>query len=110
METRRMIVGRAGEQLAADFLARHGAVIVGRNVTVGRDEIDLLVDIGGRRVAVEVKTGLGGVAPEEHFDAAKQSHLRRAVSQLDPPAARIDLVSVVFGRDGATVRWIPDAG
>jgi putative endonuclease len=110
MATHRMTVGRIGEDLAADFLIRRGAAIVGRNVRVGRDEIDLIVELDGRRVAVEVKAALGAVAPEEHFDAAKEANLRRAVRQLEPPIARIDLVTVVLDGDGATVRWIPDAG
>lgn len=104
-----MSVGRAGEAVAAEFLVRRGASILARNVRVGRDEIDLIVDLEGRRVAVEVKSGLGAVAPEEHFDGAKEAHLRRAVRSLDPPIGRIDLVSVVFTSDGATVRWIPNA-
>lgn len=105
-----MTVGRVGEDLAANFLVRRGATVVGRNVRVGRDEIDLIVELDGRRVAVEVKSGLGAIAPEEHFDTAKEANVRRAVRQLDPPIARIDLVTVVLGSEGATVRWIPDAG
>lgn len=105
-----MSVGRLGEAVAAGFLTRRGAAVVDRNIRIGPDEIDLLVELDGRRVAVEVKAGRGAIAPEDHFDAAKQAHLRRAVQGLDLPVSRIDLVTVVFGRGGATVRWIPEAG
>ena len=47
-----------GESVAAQFLHRRGAIIVDRNVRVGRDEIDLVIRIDGDRAAVEVKTGL----------------------------------------------------
>lgn len=110
MATRRMTVGSVGEDLAAAFLVRRGAAVLGRNVRVGRDEIDLVVELDGRRVAVEVKSAAGPVAPEEHFDDAKEANLRRAVRRLDPPVTRVDLITVVFGSEGATVRWIPAAG
>lgn len=110
MANRRMTIGWIGENLAAEFLVRRGASVLDRNVRIGRDEIDLIVQLEGRRVAVEVKSGLGAVAPEEHFDHAKETNLRRAVRGLEPPVGRIDLITVVFSRRGATVRWIPDAG
>ncbi|MCJ7780611.1 MAG: YraN family protein, partial [Acidimicrobiia bacterium] len=59
MPTRRTSVGAAGEVVASRFIERRGAVILDRNVRVGRDEIDLIARIDGRVVAIEVKTGLG---------------------------------------------------
>lgn len=111
MATRRMTIGRLGEDIATAFLERRGAVIVDRNVRVGRGEIDLLVDLDGQRVAVEVKSGRSPAArPDENFDAAKEGHVRRAAQRLTPPVWRIDLVTVVFNETGAIVRWLPDAG
>lgn len=102
--------GRIGEDIAAAFLERRGGVIVGRNVRVGRDELDLLVDIDGQRVAVEVKSASSEAGrPEENFDRAKEAHVRRAARNLTPPVWRIDLVTVVLSETGATVRWLPDA-
>lgn len=106
-------VGRRGESIAAMFLERHGARVVDRNVRVGHDEIDLLIEFGGRRIAVEVKTAAANGAlarPEEAFDDVKVRRIRRAASGLDPPAVRIDLVTVIMDSDGVDVRWSPGAG
>jgi putative endonuclease len=109
MATRRMSVGRVGEDIAAAFLTRRGGVVLDRNLRVGRGEIDLLVRLDGERVAVEVKTALeGGDRPEENFDAAKERHVRTAARSLTPPVWRVDLIAVVLGKAGASVRWLPD--
>ena len=63
---------------------RRGAVVVDRNVRVGRDEIDLIARIDDRTVAVEVKTGLGpGTRPWENFDDDKNERVRRAARALE---------------------------
>lgn len=106
-----MTTGRLGEQIAARFLADRGAVILERNLRVGPDEIDLLVRVDGERVAVEVKTARDQRSrPEENFDDLKVQKIRRAAGKLDPPVWRIDLITVVLSRDGATVRWLPAIG
>jgi putative endonuclease len=48
--------GRAGERLAAWFLARRGFLILDRNVRLGRLEIDLVVRKNRQVIFVEVKT------------------------------------------------------
>ncbi len=109
MATRRMTIGRIGEDITAGFLERRGAVIVERNVRVGRGEIDLLIELGGERIAVEVKTGTSASArPEENFGDDKERRVRRAANDLTPPVWRVDLVTVVLTGRGATVRWVPD--
>ncbi|MEA2023745.1 MAG: YraN family protein [Actinomycetota bacterium] len=109
MPTRRMSVGDAGEAVAARFLAQRGAVVVDRNVRVGRDEIDLIARIEGDTVAVEVKTGLGrGTRPWENFDDGKNARIRRAAAVLS--IRRIDLIAVEITTDGVTIRWLPGVG
>jgi Holliday junction resolvase-like predicted endonuclease len=109
MPTRRTSVGVAGETVAARFLERRGAVIIDRNVRVGRDEIDLVVRVDGHLAAVEVKTGLGpGARPWENFDDDKNARIRRAAGALS--IRRIDLVTVELHHEGATVRWLPGVG
>jgi putative endonuclease len=113
LHERLVAVGRRGEEIAARFLTDRGARIVGRNVRVGRDEIDLLLDVDGKRVVVEVKSATdNGSAPrpEENFDENKASRIRRAARNLDTPVQRIDLVTVVIGADGVAVRWLPGVG
>ena len=92
--------------VAARFFERRGAVVVDRNVRVGRDEIDLIVRIDGQLVAIEVKTGLGqGTRPWENFDDDKADRIRRAANSLS--IRRVDLIAVEMGVDGAVVRWLP---
>lgn len=101
-------VGKLGEAIAAWCLRERGATIVGRNVRVGRGELDLLILLEGRRIAVEVKTALADSEgdPIFRFDAAK----RRQVFKLgrDRGANRIDYVGVELGRAGVTVKWLPN--
>lgn len=113
LNERLVAVGRRGEEIAARFLTERGARIVGRNVRVGRDEIDLLLDIDGKRVVVEVKSATDNGSsprPEENFDENKAARIRRAARNLDTPVQRIDLVTVVIGVDGVAVRWLPGVG
>lgn len=109
MPTRRMSVGVAGEFVAARFLEQRGGVIVDRNVRVGRDEIDLVAQIDGYLIAVEVKTGLGaGTRPWENFDDEKNARIRRAARVLS--IRRIDLIAVELTTEGVSVRWLPGVG
>ncbi len=104
-----MSVGAAGEVVAARFLERRGAVVIDRNVRVGRDEIDLVARIDGHTVAVEVKTGLGpGTRPWENFDDDKNARIRRAARALS--IRRIDLIAVELTNDGVAIRWLPAVG
>lgn len=103
-------VGRLGESIAALFLERHGLTIIDRNVRVGRGEIDLVADDGGRRVVVEVKTVLAvGPAPptaEDAFTADKERTVRRLASRLHAPAPRVDLIAISLMESGVRLRWL----
>ncbi|MDF1594659.1 MAG: YraN family protein [Acidimicrobiia bacterium] len=92
------------------FLERHGLSIIDRNVRVGRGEVDLVADDGGRRVVVEVKTVLAvGFAPptaEDAFTADKERTVRRLASKLHPPASRVDLIAISLMESGVRLRWL----
>lgn len=96
--------------MAAGFLVQRGGRIVGRNVKLGRGELDLVVRLGNRTVAVEVKT-LGGRAiaagPIERIDEAKLRQVRRLANQLPPHLGRVrvDFVGIHTTADGITVDW-----
>ena len=107
--------GDAAEQLVAEHLVARGWPILGRNIRVGRYELDLIaVDPGPPRalVAVEVRWRASRAfgLPEETVDARKRARVRAAAygllergalpdgSPLPHLAMRFDLVVVEPGR------------
>ena len=108
----RVAVARFGEGLAARFLTERGARLLGRNVRVGRGEIDLHVMFDSGPAAVEVKTRVRpapGFGPLGAYGKRKAAAVRRHARLLDPPAYRVDLVAVTIGTVGVDVLWIPYA-
>lgn len=84
-----------------------------RNVAVGRGELDLVAVHRRARVAVEVKTATSTSRvpdPVVNLDDRKLAQVWRLARSLDPPADRVDLVSVVVGGSGVDVRWLPGVG
>ncbi|WP_338046397.1 YraN family protein [Polyangium spumosum] len=103
--------GARAEDAAADHFVRMGNTILGRNVRVGRAEIDLLVRDGAVIVVVEVRTR----GPRSYqraldsIDARKRARLRLAgqrlwISKFARDEAiermRFDAVAVVFTPEG----------
>jgi putative endonuclease len=75
----RQQLGRAAETAAARFLAGEGWSILGRNVRVGRGELDHIVRRGAVLAFVEVKarrTSTFG-SPEDAVDARKRRRVAR---------------------------------
>jgi len=72
--------GRAAEAAAARHLVREGWTILGRNVRIGRGELDLIARRGGVLAFVEVKARRSAQygAPEDAVDGRK----RRKVARL----------------------------
>jgi putative endonuclease len=101
-------VGRAGESIACRFLAAHGLEIVGRNLMVGRGEIDLLAIDGETRVVVEVRAITGSGDPVDAIDPAKRRRVRRLAGQVG--AGRVDFLGIRIGSDDVTVHWVPGCG
>lgn len=90
------------EDEVATHLALSGWRLLGRNVVVGRDEIDILaIDPGppAQLVFVEVRSATSDRfgTPEERVDRDKVAHLYRASRALTAPLGlkrRVDLVVV----------------
>ncbi len=87
MRTDAQNLGDAAEQRVADGLVAAGWSILGRNVHVGRFELDLIaIDPGPPRmlVAVEVRwrAGRGFGLPEETVDGRKRVRVRAAAYGL----------------------------
>jgi putative endonuclease len=108
-------VGLTGEDLACDHLTANGAEILGRNVRVGRCEIDIIFRDGDHLVFAEVKTRTlredgssslyGGAASSvdrrkrQNLISAAQTYIREHRTGLCP---RIDVIEVYLERDGAS--------
>lgn len=99
--------GKIAEEAVARWLSARGFEIVGRNVRVGRLELDVVARRGGTLVVCEVRARRGGlVDPAWTFDAAKQARVRDAAVRYwarhgRGAALRIDAAAVTFGADGA---------
>ncbi len=98
-------MGRFGERLAAWYLQDKGLEIVATNVAVAGGEIDILALDGGTRVAVEVRTRIGGGDPADAAGARKRDRLRRLSRSVG--AQRRDLVAIRLHASGFDVHWIP---
>jgi putative endonuclease len=111
------LAGDEAEALVAARLAAAGWIILGRNVRLGRDELDLVaVDPGPPRWLVVVEVRARGRRDfgfaEETLDHRKRHALRRAIAalleagrlpdgtSLPPLPLRVDLVAVDRGPDG----------
>ena len=72
--------GRAAEEAAARYLIRDGWTLLGRNVRIGRGELDLIARRGAVLAFVEVKARHSAAygTPEDAVDARK----RRKVARL----------------------------
>ena len=86
----------AGERRAARHYRLRGWQVIGANVRVGHDELDLIVRRGGalRIVEVKEKTGGGYGSPLEMIDARKLECVRRASLRwlaAHPELARLEV-------------------
>jgi putative endonuclease len=70
-------IGAWGEEIAADWLAKHGYEVTARNVRTPYGEIDIIAQQGDVTIFVEVKTLTGSehLLPEDNITARKQEHM-----------------------------------
>src|SRR2546421_7706797 len=101
-------LGRTGERLAAEELAKQGYRILEQNFRCPHGEIDLVAEDEQDLIFVEVKTRRGNAygLPEEAVTARKQQKLVQVAScYLDLHACserswRIDVVAVQLSKGG----------
>ncbi|WP_168915317.1 YraN family protein [Microcella flavibacter] len=110
---RKDVLGRSGEQLAADHLLGLGYEVIDRNWRCPIGEIDLVARHGSTTVVVEVKTrsGRGYGHPLDAITPVKLARLRRLagawVAAHGPvERLRIDAIAVVADRDGVAVEHV----
>lgn len=98
--------GRRGEELAAQYLMRHGYRIIQKNYRVSCGEVDIVAQDKDALVFVEVKTRTGPTfgSPAEAVTYRKRQQISKTalvyLSQhrlLDEPA-RFDVVAVLLSK------------
>ena len=113
------VLGRSGEQAAAEYLESCGLRILDRNWRCAAGEIDIVAVERYALVVVEVKsrTGMAYGSPLEAVSRAKRARLRRlAVQWLNAHGVRfdhvrIDVVGLIYdGTGGFTVEHIRGVG
>lgn len=102
-------LGQMGEEFVADFLRKHGHIVIKRNYKNRYAEIDIIAEDKNNIVFVEVKTRTEGymVSGIEAVDAAKRERLTNAANMLvsilkTPKTPRMDVaeVTVTVKEDG----------
>ncbi len=112
--------GRAAEEAAARYLERRGWRLLGRNVRIGRGELDLIVRRGPVLAFVEVKArrSARAGAPEDAVTPRKRRQVARLAGlwlALRPWAlngvtdVRYDIVAVDATVAPVSVRHLPAA-
>ena len=116
MKQKNYEVGRLGEKIAAEFLAKKGYRILARNFRTRFGEIDLVAAKDGVLVFVEVKLKIGdnfGPNPEEMIDKKKVQQIEKTAQSflMENPedgmryeSLRIDAVCIVLDAGGQVKR------
>ncbi len=107
MSLLRKMIGRQGEDRAADYLVKQGYRILERNYSTPSGEIDLIALDGSVVVFVEVKTRTGDAfgAPELAVNVRKQQRMIKAAlsyikyKRLHQMPCRFDVVAISPGRE-----------
>ena len=109
-------LGKAGENLATDFLKEKGLKILEINWRVRHLEIDLIAESTHFIHIVEVKTRSGTAfgTPESFISREKQKHLIQAANSYArikqvQKEIRFDIVAIVSQNEKFHIEWIEDA-
>jgi putative endonuclease len=113
----RRIIGRRGEDRAAQYLRRRGYRILARNWRCRLGEIDLIALDGDTLVFVEVKTRRGDLfgSPELAVTPRKQRQLTKAAlsfimsRKLGHLPGRFDVVAIRHTAQGEEITYLPGA-
>jgi len=109
--------GILAENLAADYLKKNGYVILNRNFRFQKAEIDIIAEIDGLIVVVEVKARSTDffILPQEAITKAKIKSIVSAANHFmeefnKDQEVRFDIISVLPDKNGALIiEHIPDA-
>jgi len=110
-------IGKYGEKIAAEFLARQGLKLLGKNYYTRYGEIDLIASSGDEILFVEVKTRTSNEFgyPEDAVDWIKVMHLNKAINiyladKKIEKFWRLDVISVEVDvkNKKAKIKWFKD--
>ena len=95
-------VGNFGEILAKNYLIKKGYAIIGQNIQIGRQEIDILAKIKDFFVFIEVKTRATNTygTAEDSVNKHKINTLKKGIikyierNKIDINRVRIDLIAI----------------
>lgn len=107
------MVGRRGEEIAAERLSTRGYRVIDRNYRTREGEVDLVAWDGPVLTFIEVKARRGRAygLPEESITATKSERLIKAAyaymqaMETPPEDWRIDVVVIEFGVGGKVRRF-----
>lgn len=108
------MVGKKGEDIAAEFLKKNKYKILERNFYCNQGEIDIIAKDKNEIVFVEVKTrnNINYGTPSEAVTIQKQKHLKRATeyyiykNNLYNEFIRLDVIEVLFKGELCTINHI----
>lgn len=110
------ILGKEGEEKAADYLVRQGYSLRNRNWRSGKKELDIIAEKDGEIIVVEVKTRKN-TDYENPQDAVNEKKIRRIVAatdaylrknELDLPV-RFDIITIVGSPEHFAIEHIKEA-
>jgi putative endonuclease len=109
----RGVVGRRGEEIAAERLSTRGYRVIDRNYRTREGEVDLVAWDGPVLTFIEVKARRGRAygLPEESITATKSERLIKVAyaymqaMETPPEDWRIDVVAIEFGVGGTVRRF-----
>jgi len=107
----RQLLGKKGEEYAADYLQNHGYHIIERNFKINPGELDIIAVIDDILVFVEVKTRVGrefglpeeSVTPKKLREIIKTSQYYAIIRKGLPIRHRIDVIGIEYTHSGEVV-------
>lgn len=101
------MLGKKGEDLACEYLKRHGYRIIGRNFKFHYGELDIIAVKEETLVFIEVKTRVGrafglpeeAVTPRKLREVIKTAQFYKSLHQELPERLRIDVIGIELDFD-----------
>lgn len=97
-----VVVGRLGEDIAANYLRKKGYTILARNFKARYGELDIVAVHNKTLIFVEVKTRIGeafgspeeGVTPRKLAEVIQTAQFYKSTHEGLPDALRIDVIGI----------------